>query len=581
MDDIGQLILDAWKKLGPRIMRDSDELNRRLARRRMKILTQPVRAWCLAVRASDRRIGPGHWVIVPEHAMEVSHPEHPYEAIEHQVIIQTHALRKYCRPVRTDSWGELVGDVAKRLGCSPAALLNARRAGKFTERLYKGLGGKHCKYPIPLIHCWDVLDPSGYFHFSKPDVLWGGMWPYLADMIPDDFEQAVTRRPVFSKFGGGAIGRPKVRAPSDHGYKDETWFRGWKWVCPACKKEVKKIYYPLRPQTVFDYLGYDPARSRRRRAQSRKYLPYDVEDVEAPVPTFACFRCHGIQSPTRLYGAGWNVMVSVMTRGMLYGHEVKRPDWYHEERKKARDRKLGRVAVKREAVLRRLLNGWTYKQIARDLLINMPNLARARRIIYAHEGVKDRVELGRKLGSVHEQPLNLREHARARRERVLGMLLEGLSHREIAQREGILMKTVNNDALAIKREHGVKGRVSFDVVAEKMGVKRGGKYAARRKSVEEVRRRFLAGEKKAQIARELGLSFSEVVRRCGKILREKETHGASSVGVGVEVGCVGKNQITGETPVVRTIGNQNTGETPVPQVIGKAAVPAHSNTPAN
>src|SRR5882672_4856268 len=61
MNDVDRLILEAWEKLGPRIMGDPEELARRLARRRMGILTRPVRAWCLAVRASDTRITPAHW----------------------------------------------------------------------------------------------------------------------------------------------------------------------------------------------------------------------------------------------------------------------------------------------------------------------------------------------------------------------------------------------------------------------------------------------------------------------------------------------------------------------------------------
>src|SRR5437867_12771859 len=127
MNDVDRLILEAWEKLGPGIVGDSDELNRRLARRRTKLMTRPVRAWCIAVRASDRRITPAHWVIFPEHAMDLDHEEHPYEPIEHEVTIQTYALRKFCRPVRLDDWGEDVADVVKQLGCGHGGLRNARR----------------------------------------------------------------------------------------------------------------------------------------------------------------------------------------------------------------------------------------------------------------------------------------------------------------------------------------------------------------------------------------------------------------------------------------------------------------------
>src|SRR5258705_8916185 len=171
-EELERNIRDAWLRLRGKILSDPQELARRLARRRKRSLTKPPRAWCIAVRASDRRITPAHWVISPEHAMDLDHPLHPYEPIEHEVIIRPHALRKYCRPVRTDSWGELVQDVAKQLGVSKSSLLRARWAGLYSERFVKGLGGKHGKHPIPLIHSWKTLDPSGRPHNARPDALW-------------------------------------------------------------------------------------------------------------------------------------------------------------------------------------------------------------------------------------------------------------------------------------------------------------------------------------------------------------------------------------------------------------------------
>ena len=56
MNDITSAITAAWEKVRPRLERDPDELNRRLARRRAKLINSPPRAWCLAVRAADLRI---------------------------------------------------------------------------------------------------------------------------------------------------------------------------------------------------------------------------------------------------------------------------------------------------------------------------------------------------------------------------------------------------------------------------------------------------------------------------------------------------------------------------------------------
>src|SRR2546421_12401478 len=105
MNDVARLVLEAWEKLGPGIMGDSEELQRRLARRRRAVLMRPPRAWCLCVRASDRRITAAHWGISPEHALDLDHAAHPYEPIEHEVTIRAHALRENCWAGREESWG--------------------------------------------------------------------------------------------------------------------------------------------------------------------------------------------------------------------------------------------------------------------------------------------------------------------------------------------------------------------------------------------------------------------------------------------------------------------------------------------
>ena len=486
MNDVDRLILEAWEKLGPGIMGDSDELNRRLARRRMKILTRPMRAWCLAVRASDRRITPAHWVISPEHAMDLNHPEHPYEPIEHEVIIRPEALRKYCRPVRTDSWGELVEDVCKQLGVDQAHLLYSRYAGKFTERYVKGLGGRRGK-PVPLIHSWETLDPSGTGFFRKPDALWGSLWGFLPDMVPDDFEQTVIRRPRFKRKerrrrkGIDGVVRLDAKGPADHVYSEDMRFAGWRWVCPGCKKEVRKIYYPLAAESVFDFLGYDPGSGRKTGrsacATPKKFLRYDVEKVEPPAPTFACCKCHRVGWGTRTTEMTWNMVVSHLTRGMLYGHEVQKPQWYRSERKHARHRKLGRVAVKREAVFKRLMNGWSMEQIARDLLISKNGVIGAIHIICRQEGVKNRRELAAKLGWKIEQPLNGWEKhlagAKEHEEAVLPLILEGLSRVEIVRRTGLSASNVHQALERLYKKHGLGKGEGKRALGRKFGIELG------------------------------------------------------------------------------------------------------------
>src|SRR4051812_29486707 len=126
-----QNLRQAWPRVWDQIRNDPDELHRRLARRRSKMLTRPPRPWCIAIRASDRRITPAHWVISPEHAMDLNHPQHPYDPIEHPVTIRKHPFRRCCNPVSFSR--ETAADVAKMLGVSPGSLWRARRQGRFYE----------------------------------------------------------------------------------------------------------------------------------------------------------------------------------------------------------------------------------------------------------------------------------------------------------------------------------------------------------------------------------------------------------------------------------------------------------------
>src|SRR5438128_468358 len=197
--DLERAIRDAWLRSRKGILSDPQELHRRLARRRMKILTRPPRAWCIAIRASDRRITPAHWVISPEHAMDLDHPGHPYEPIEHEVTIQTHAIRRYCHPISFSR--EIASELAKRLGVSNPMLLQARKRGQFEEQFYRGLGGRPGK-PVPLLSAWGQLLDPGAARFARPHAIWGGAWEFLAREMPRDFEQTVVRRPIFRRMDG-------------------------------------------------------------------------------------------------------------------------------------------------------------------------------------------------------------------------------------------------------------------------------------------------------------------------------------------------------------------------------------------
>jgi hypothetical protein len=71
--------------------------------------------------------------------------------------------------------------------------------------------------------------------------------------------------------------------------------------------------------------------------------------------------------------------------------------------------------------------------------------------------VKDRHELARKFKSPHAQPLTRDERAWARREKVLEMLLEGKTYREMMAALSVDFGTINMDTQVLYRRHGVRG----------------------------------------------------------------------------------------------------------------------------
>jgi DNA-binding CsgD family transcriptional regulator len=180
-------------------------------------------------------------------------------------------------------------------------------------------------------------------------------------------------------------------------------------------------------------------------------------DVEEAMPgTLACALCHDVNNVSRAGRDGWNLLVAYLSGGLLYGWEVERPEGFAARKREFRSPSF-RDAPRRGQVLRRLLNGWTVMRIARDLMMTCDTVWQHLAAIYRREGVKDRHELAKKLGSRHAQPLNQEERARERRGRVMEMLVEGKSRREIMAALSLDEWTINRDTRVIYGEHGVRG----------------------------------------------------------------------------------------------------------------------------
>jgi DNA-binding CsgD family transcriptional regulator len=363
MDDLSAAIFSAWAEHGPRILADRAELRRRLARRHLKVLRRPMRAWCLAVRASDQRINPATACVVPEAAgypRSHAHPHHVPD--EHEVTLDARLLREVCRPVRIEWPGEDWKYAAKQLGFSKSTLASAIRLGKFKVRRVKGLQGQIGK-PIPIVYCEHLLDPSSGRVGEVPDPVWGSLWQRLAEELPDDFEQTLTRLPRTRPWMGRSV------------------TRGWDWICPRCRKRVNIVYCPMPPISLPEFLGLKDDRGRVIRPRRER-------------GEFACVRCHGVRHFSRVDKNSWNELIHHLSGGLLYGYEVKRPAWLTPDRKKRFVKMVRRQpSVRRAQVLARLLKGWTDRRIATDLGISYHRTRNHVAIVLREHGAHSRLEL--------------------------------------------------------------------------------------------------------------------------------------------------------------------------------------------
>src|SRR2546421_9934997 len=98
MDDFDRALFEAFSEVWPRLLSDSDELRARLARRRGAEMGRPPRAWCMAVRACDRRIEPYRMAAIVRHWSSDGRGE----IVREEVTLDAEVLRRLCAPVSVD-----------------------------------------------------------------------------------------------------------------------------------------------------------------------------------------------------------------------------------------------------------------------------------------------------------------------------------------------------------------------------------------------------------------------------------------------------------------------------------------------
>lgn len=368
MDDLDLNLLDAWDRVWERCKRDPTEARKRWRRTRGVMLGKPPRPWCLTLRSSDTRLHPRNADFDSIEAWENREP--------HEVTLCGEGIRHLCAPVSIDWPGLKLKDAAKVLGKTVDAVRHwmpvrpGRARGKDSKcpprwkeiidptkplavRYEHPAHYGHQGGDVAVVWTRRSLDPGAPLG-RCPHAIWGSMWQHIHEKLPDDYVLTVRREPRFKRYGDG------VR------------FRGWDWVCPGrvvngvhrpCGRRCRLLFGPLPVWTLGRAMGLgegliisepdcvSPAREdlqERRADQSRRaetdqsvragstragslklsgaWFP-GVDDALAGVRSFACRVCWGVET-TRLHDhVGWNHFVTYISGGLLFGHEVERPDW--------------------------------------------------------------------------------------------------------------------------------------------------------------------------------------------------------------------------------------------------------------
>lgn len=371
--ELEERLLKAWGRVLPRLQDDPDELQRRLARRRQSLLTRPLRVHCIAVRACDRRITPYTFLFQPTYAADPRMEKELGRYPAHRVTLTADNFRELVQPLEMGWREHTVRQAAAKLGRHPNALLRAIRKGTLhCDRIFGLLGAR---WKVPLVWSDDTLDPCHGNLGATHDIEWGLSWTWLGDLVPKDFSQTLFREPVYRT---GRFGR--------------ALFRGWRWICPGCKRRVAIVYFPLRTMTLGEFYG-----------DEQRLVPDPEDALPRPPTAMACHRCHQIRNWSRLHHNSWNHYVAYCSGGLLYGGEVEKPPWWKGQRKRryARHGAARPVGVKVEAMLGR---GLSYRQIAQELGRTIYAVQNHIRRIYPRWGVHNRREFIRRYQAGEKAP---------------------------------------------------------------------------------------------------------------------------------------------------------------------------------
>ena len=325
MDQIDLALQDAWFRVGELCRANPAEALRRFQRCRRPSVSAPVRQWCLVLRSSDTRIHSKHALIEPlanaRLGPDTGSDDLVRIGLPHRVTLDAAHIRRLTEPVRIPFPGVPLWEAQKILGMSrdyvrawlqpPNGALKITRydpAGPY------GISGKK----IPIVYTPRPLDTNMQIG-RAPDGVWGSLWQWKCQSLPEEFELAAIREPRFRPWRG------------------RTVFRGWDWRCPGrldangesirCGRLCQYLYLPLPPftlaQSICAFTLEMPVGSGLKGAWQPGLQQTSIAENRR---TMACKHCWGVRNPSMLKYVGWNEFVSYISGGLLYGHEVKRPE---------------------------------------------------------------------------------------------------------------------------------------------------------------------------------------------------------------------------------------------------------------
>jgi len=438
MDDVELFIRRAWEKLAPTLRADPDELRRR---RDSATLRRPPRAWCLAIRASDTRLAP-YMTRIPDFGqpnavlldspalkklcapVRLDPPGETVSEVAHKLGVSYCGLR-YPRLKGVFHVHHIHGrGIPKPLLYSPHELDPSSRlfrpsdpiwswtATFLTTRIPDNLQASLIRVPVITSlrqqHRHADLHPehpkrdpppknNQRLPPPQPDYVWykwkGDQfigYDWRADKsgrMKAGYERAERRRKLERE--SAARRRRENPPPSKSKGSLRNW--GWRWICPKCQKRVNVLYYPLPPLQLFiPAASLAPSRSGDACvAVSSSYsstIHNPPSTIHAPSQTFACHTCHQIKHTSSWSPIGWNEVVSYLTAGLLFGHEVPRPAHLSTTRKKPYKPLLNARPAKRRAQIEKLLlSGLRPYQIAPILGTTPEYISNQARIIYKGE----------------------------------------------------------------------------------------------------------------------------------------------------------------------------------------------------